>query len=313
MANGLTGFYQTLVAAAAEASQALVGTNSLMDSVFVDYRPEVADIGQTLNVNIPNQVTSSVADAGSADITLTDVTATSVPIVFNKHPYFAFQVRDFEQYNTPSSLRNVFLDAAIKGVTEDIDAKIAALLTSSNITTNTAIATTGSLISTAQFLSGYAALSDQKVNVQDPANMSLVVTPKVYSKILGDSNWTQAQIAGMRLAEAAHIGGDIDTSYGTKIRMDQAMSTLNTGTVGGRTFTGAYLHRYAVALATRPLPEPDGNVVNYTYINYKGVPIRIMIGYNQYPKLSFVVTVDAGYGVKVVRENLAQLFATGEA
>ena len=108
LANSLNGFYQTLVAAATEASQALMGTNHLMDSVFLDYKPTVADIGQTLNVEVPAQVTSQVTDAGVADIALTDVSATTTPIVFNKHPYYGFQVRDFEQYNTPASLRNVF-------------------------------------------------------------------------------------------------------------------------------------------------------------------------------------------------------------
>ena len=312
MANSLNGFYQTLVAAATEASQALMGTNHLMDSVFLDYKPTVADIGQTLNVEVPAQVTSQVTDAGVADIALTDVSATTTPIVFNKHPYYGFQVRDFEQYNTPASLRNVFLDAAIKGVCENIDQNIAALLTTSNIVTNAAINTTGHLVTTAQFLTGYSALADQKVNVTDSQNMSFVNVPKVYSAILGDANWTQAQIAGQQLAGEAHIGGAIDTSYGAKIKLDQAMSTLNTGTAPSRTFTSAYFHRYAIALATRPLPEPDSNIVNYTYIMYKGVPIRIMIGYNQFPKMSWIVTVDSGYGLKVVRENLAQLFLVAE-
>ena len=310
MANTVTGFYQTLVAAATEASQALVGTNALMDSVYKDYRPEVADIGQTLNVNIPQQVTSQVADAGNGDIALTDVAPNTVPIVFNKHPYFAFNIRDFEQYNTPASLRNVFLDPAIKGVAEHIDGVIASQLPQLN--SNAAIATTGSLISTPQFLSGYATLANQKVNVTDKENMTLATGPNVYTKILGDANWTQAQIAGERLAQNAHFDGSIDVSYGCKIKLDQALNTLNTGTAPNQTFTSAYFHRFAIALVTRPLPQPDSSVVECTYINYKGIPIRIMLGYNQFPKMSWIVTVDAGYGVKVVRPELGVLFSSAQ-
>ena len=40
MANTVSGFYQTLVAAANEASQALVGTTSYLDNVYVNYKPE---------------------------------------------------------------------------------------------------------------------------------------------------------------------------------------------------------------------------------------------------------------------------------
>ena len=62
MSNSISEFYQTLVAAATEASQALVGTNSLMDSIYMDFKPQVADIGETINVNVP--VSANLAEAG---------------------------------------------------------------------------------------------------------------------------------------------------------------------------------------------------------------------------------------------------------
>ncbi|MBV8078144.1 MAG: hypothetical protein JO284_17175, partial [Planctomycetaceae bacterium] len=71
-------------------------------------------------------------------------------------------------------------------------------------------------------------------------------------------------------------------------------------------------HRWAVAGATRPLPPPDAKVVDYTYIDFMGVPVRITVGYNQYPKQGYIVTVDAGYGLKVVRDNMCQLFTIAE-
>ena len=41
-------------------------------------------------------------------------------------------------------------------------------------------------------------------------------------------------------------------------------------------------------------------------------PVRITVGYNQYPKQGYIVTVDAGYGLKVVRDNMCQLFTIAE-
>jgi hypothetical protein len=313
MANTVSGFYQTLTTAAAEASQALVGSNSLMDSVFMDYKPMVADLGQTLNVNIPNIVTTQVTDADSADIALTDVAATTVPIVFNKHPYYGFVVRDFEQFNTPSDLRMTFLDAAIKGISESIDSNIALLCTAANFNVNPVITSTGGYPTVPQFLAGYSNLADQRVPVTDTPNMSFVNTPHSYARILGDSSWTSNLIAGAQLAAEAHISGDITTSFGSTIRMDQQLNfQLTTGTSPSQTYTSILMHRWAIALVSRPLPQPDSNVVDYSYIDFKGVPIRIMLGYNLYPKMGYVITVDSGYGLAVTRPALGQIFSIAQ-
>ncbi len=311
MANAVSGFYQTVVAAAEEASQALVYNLKAVDSVYMDYRPEPATIGQTLNVVIPSIRTSGVVDAGAGDISLVDVNETTVPIVFNKHPLDALVIRDFEQYNSPVVLRRLFLDSAIKGVKENINAAITALFTTGNFTTNAAISTTGHLITTAQFLSGMAVLSDQRVPVaNDPDNMALLVPSLPYTAILGDSNWTQAQIAGMKTAEFVRERGELPIAYGCSVKLDQQMPI--SGSAPTRTFTAAYLHRWSVAVVTRPLPPPDEKVVDYTYVNFSGIPIRITLGYNQFPKQGYILTVDAGYGLKVVRDNMCQLYTIAE-
>ena len=156
-----------------------------------------------------------------------------------------------------------------------------------------------------------AVLADQKVPVaDDPENMSLLLPSLPYTAMLGDSQWTQAQIAGMKTAEFVRETGVMPTAYGMTAKLDQQMPA--TGASPTRTFTAAYLHRWAVAGVTRPLPPPDAKVVDYTYIDFMGVPIRITVGYNQYPKQGYIVTVDAGYGLKVVRDNMCQLFTIAE-
>ena len=309
MANTVSSFYQTLVTASTEASQALVGPNAFLDAVFLDYKPEAASIGQTLNVPIPSPVTSSVADGGVADPTFTDISFSTVPIVFNKHPQFNYVIRDFEQFNSPLLIRQVFLDAAIKGVAENIDTTVAAQFTSGNFNVNAVQNTTSHIVTTAQFLAAQALLLQQKVMVNDIQNMTFVQHPVPYTALLGDSNWTQQSIASEMIAERVRGVGEIQTSYGATICHDLFIPV--SGTAPTRTFTGAYFHRWAVAIATRPLPPPDAKVADFMYIMYKGVPIRITLAWTAL-KNGWVVMVEAGYGTAVVRPNMGVLFSTAE-
>ncbi len=309
MANAVTAFYQTLVAAADEAAQLLTPTWNAAESVYLDYKPEAATIGQTIDVAIPQDPTNNVSDAGSGDIALNDISFSMVPISFNKHPSYGYLVRSFEQFNSPLAIRNIFLDAALKGVKNDINRNVTALFNTTNFTTNAAIATTGGLVTTTQFLSGQARLLDQNVPVNDRANMSLLLPSVPYTKVLDDANWTQAQIAGNNRAEAIRADGVMPTTYSASLKVDQQMPV--SGTSPSRTWTAAYLHRWAVALVTRPLPQPDGDVVEFTYMDFFGIPVLVQIGWNQI-KAGYVVTIEAGYGLKVVRENMAQLFTVAE-
>ena len=155
---------------------------------------------------------------------MTDIAFSTVAIAFNKHPYFAYVVRDFEQFNSPLQVRTVFLDAALKGVKSNINAAVTGLFTTGNFPTNAAIPTTGHIVTTAQFLAAMAILSDQKVPVaDDPENMSLLLPSLPYTAMLGDSQWTQAQIAGMKTAEFVRETGVMPTAYGMTAKLDQQM------------------------------------------------------------------------------------------
>lgn len=311
MANTVTAFWQTLVCAANDATKLLAPTWKTLESVYLDYNDTPATIGQTIDVPIPVDPSASVADQGAGDTTLTDIAFTNTPISFTNHPSFDYVVRDFEQFNSPERIRNVFLDAAIKGVKNYCNNKVASLFTSSNFSVNSPISTTSHIITTTQFLSGMSVLAGQYVPVaNDPANMSLIVPPMPYTAILGDTNWTQAQIAGMKTAEFVRDTGVMPTAYGMSIKLDQQFPV--SGTSPNQTFTGAYFHRYAVGVVSRPLPPPDGNVVDYTYIDFNGLSLRIMVGYNQYPKKGYIVSVEAGFGVAVVRPAMCQLFSIAQ-
>lgn len=341
MANSITSFYQTVVTAAVEASQLLAPTWKAIESIYWDYRSEEAALGQTLNVPIPNDPTSATVDMGAGDISLSDIGFSTTPIVFNRHPAYAYVVRDFEQFNSPEMVRRVFMDAAMKGVKNQINQAICNLFTTAAqpsglgtganlIPGNASISCTAHAVTVTQFLQGMSVLAKQNVPVaNDPENMSLLLYPDAYMSLMdgttGSSGaaWNQAFIAGGVTAENVHKRGDMPTSYGMTLRLEQQMPTTVPGG-GSGTSTGVYLHRYAVAGVTRPLPKPDDKVVDYTYVNFSSspmyddtfgggtgvpLPLRVMVGYNQYPKQGYIVSIDAGYGLAVVRPNMAQIFS----
>jgi hypothetical protein len=315
VANTVSSFYQTLVAATTEASQALVGPNAFLDSIYIDFKPEAASIGQTLNVALPNggaPPTSSVADGGVADPVFTDISFTTEAIIFSQHPQYNYIIRDFEQFNSPLAIRQIFMDAAIKAVAEYADTQVAALFTTGNFTTNTAIAgtgngggTNGDSIAVKDFLKGQAALLSQRVNVNDVQNMTLIQHPVPYTNLLADTAWTQQSIASELVAERVRTTGEIRVGFGSTIAHD-LFAPYNGGTT---TYTGCYFHRWAVALATRPLPPPDAKVADYMYVMYKGIPLRITLCWSVIHN-GYCVLVEAGYGLKVVRQNMGQLFTT---
>lgn len=342
MANSVTSFYQTVVTAAVEASQLLAPTWKAMESIYWDYRPEEAALGQTLNVPIPGDPTSGVQDTGAGDIVLQDIGFSTTPIIFNRHPSFSYVVRDFEQFNSPELIRRVFMDAAMKGVKNFVNQQVCNLFTTSaqpiglgtganGIPGNASIPTTVHVITVPQFLTAMSALAKQNVPVaNDPMNMHLILYPDPYMSLMDGTTggsgaaWNQAFIAGGVTAEHVHERGDMPTSYGMTLRLDQQMPVTIPGGGTGSTSTGVYMHRYAIAGVTRPLPKPDDKVVDYTYVNFAAnpmfddtfgegarpsFPIRVMVGYNQYPKQGYIVSIDAGFGLSVVRPNMAQLFS----
>jgi hypothetical protein len=372
MPNTVSGFYQTLVAAASEASATLVGQTTFLDQVQLDYKPEAATLGQTLNVVIPSQTTGSVTDIGLTDFTITDTGETTVPIVFNSHPALAYVIRDFEQFNSPLSIRAAFLDSYIKGIAEYVNTDIVSLITPTNFNSYTPLQSAiFRQVDGPSMIQGVATLANAKVPVGDLGNFFLTAHPTPYFNMAGATFWSANSQVGYQIATEVRRKAMLGEQFGAMTEYDQAMpgnvATAVTGTSVGvtsastavtgsgtafstqlavgewlvfasdvtqtgyqiatitsntaivltapfvgstnaatqatfETYTSFLYHRRAIALAVRPLPEPDGRVVDYSYIFYKGLPIRIQLGYNQI-KGGWVVTLDAGYGKKVVRKD----------
>ncbi len=71
-----------------------------------------------------------------------------------------------------------------------------------------------------------------------------------------------------------------------------------------KSYTNLALHEYAIALALRPIATPDEarNVVDVSYIDLQGIPLRVMVSYVHIYQALFV-TVDFGYALGVIRPD----------
>ena len=71
-----------------------------------------------------------------------------------------------------------------------------------------------------------------------------------------------------------------------------------------QSYTNLALHEYAIALALRPIATPDEarNVVDVSYIDLMGIPLRVMVSYVHIYQALFV-TVDFGYALGVIRPD----------
>ena len=213
-------------------------------------------------------------------------------------------------------IHRIFVDSAFKAIKNNINYNVCQLFNSTNFSTNTVINATSSTVTVTNFThSAQAVLADQKVPLEDnPEDMTFILPSVPYYSIMDPSTtpglpWTQALTAGMKTAEKVRDTGIMPVAFGTSIRLDQQMPT--TGAVGSRTFTGALFHRWAVAGVSRPLPAPDSNVM-FERVQFGDLELRVMMQYNLYPKDAWIVNIDCGYGLSVVRDNMGVLFSIAE-
>ena len=83
-----------------------------------------------------------------------------------------------------------------------------------------------------------------------------------------------------------------------------ATTISSPSTLTVQAYTYLALHEYAIALALRPIATPDEarNVVDVSYIDLKGIPLRVMVSYVHIYQALFV-TVDFGYALGVIRPD----------
>lgn len=246
MANSLNAFVEKLLAAAGPHNKATVGKLSFLGAVYMDVKPGVARAGQTITVNFPDFGT--LTDVGNGDLVISDVSAGSFDLVFNSHPCGAFMIRDFEQFNASSDLKEQFLDPMYKRAAEYLNAAIAGLINPTNFSVNPIVqAATPGAIGVNDQLNAWNILANQKVPMdpEDAGDLSLLTHNDVYRNLLGDSAWTQESLVGVNIAQDARERAALRPAFNFLPRWDQQAprtATVLAGTVavtnGSTTVTG---------------------------------------------------------------------------
>jgi hypothetical protein len=72
------------------------------------------------------------------------------------------------------------------------------------------------------------------------------------------------------------------------------------------TYTSVAMHRYAIALAVRPLQLVNDGTTQSRIVMLNGIPFRVMISY-QHLKDGYLLTMDCGCAVKVIRPDFGTI------
>jgi len=258
VANTITAFLERLTGAAGEFNRAKVGELGALDAVYLDVRPEVARLGQTIRVYFPDL--GAFSDQVANDWNPEDVNPAYVDVPFGQRPGKAILIRDFEQFQTSTDIIDQFLDPNYKRAMEYANGQIFGLLNSTNFPTTAtapqqasypAITTTPAEVDVGSARLAWNLLVRNKVPIRDESNASLLYHPDVHANTLTDPAWAQenlvsAVIAASTRQDAATPGSASNRAFKFTRRYDQQAPTSTkslTGTVtvsnGATTLTGS--------------------------------------------------------------------------
>lgn len=305
---------QSITATFAGISNVNVGTCSLLDAVYTDFGFDTAARYAKVQIPISVPVGGGVVKTSGMTVptnTYNSYSLNHVDLSLDTELHYGVAIPNIDNINTELQVQNTLVDPATVAIGEAANGCIAAILNSTYFPVNPVVPTTGSLITTAQFIKGgRTTLIKQKVaGVYDPNFMTLVMHPTVHGSVCVDDAWTKQLAVGDTLAQQYRLTGNIPVAFGTKMAVDQQMTA--TGTDPNQTYTSAYLSKYAIACATRPVPAGDPMVCRTRYVMWKGIMIRIELSYLGKDG-AYYLNVDAVMGVKPVRTEQCVIFSTAE-
>ncbi len=255
-----------------------------------DYDNELATDGTTINVPLPPTLAAQVKVAGSA-FDPAAVTATTTPVVLNKHIVSAFEVDDIARIQARPDVMENYGRAAAIAVAERIETDI--MSEYANATHE--IGAAGVLLLKAQLLRARKMLLDSKVPASE--GRWAVISTKDGASLLEDLSTTQAASQSGDRSELRE--GSIGRLYGFDVFESQL--TVETEDSPAETH-GLAGHRDGIVLVTRPLRAPEGAGVRVANVMDPdiGITMRVMMSYN-HKTMQEVVSYDVLYGIKTVR------------
>ncbi len=175
--------------------------------------------------------------------------------------------------------------------------------TISSITNNNA------LVLGSNYSGASATTSARKVTILSGTSVAIATTGVV-------TGVGTAFTTGLSVGQWITVSGDTNATAATGYQIATITSntaatvvTAPTGAISAgngtvQSYTSLALHEYAIALALRPIATPDEarNVVDVSYLDLMGIPLRVMVSYVHIYQALFV-TVDFGYALGVIRPD----------
>jgi hypothetical protein len=259
MANTITGFLERLTAATGDYNKAKVGTLGALNAVYLDIRPEVARMGQTLRMYLPDL--APFTDQAANDWVPEDVNPAFIDVPFGQRPGKGILIRDFEQFQTSTDIIDQFIDPNYKRAMEYANGAIFGLLTPANfpITASPpfyasypAIQTAVGEIQVGDARLAWNLLVNNKVPITGPADANILYHPDVHANTLVDTNWYQENLVGALIAQStrqqvagpgtnANVAFNFGREYDQQAPVGQTANLTGTVTVanGSPSVTGS--------------------------------------------------------------------------
>jgi len=182
--------------------------------------------------------------------------------------------------------------------------KVTAVASDTSLTITTTIPTTlvasGSVVTTARSISVVTATVTTTLGSTTCTAASASFTTANVGQWLAFST-AGSYAAGANLYQIASYTSSTVVVLATPI---VAADVVTAGTATYQSYTNLAMHEYAIALALRPIATPDEarNVVDVSYLDLMGIPLRVMVSYVHIYQALFV-TVDFGYALGVIRPD----------
>lgn len=254
-----------------------------------NFENEIAKFGDT--VNVPVRGTLSVNDkAVNTAVTLQTPSATTIPLILNKHKEVSFLVEDVARAQANQDIIAGYVSDGIAKIAEQVESDIFALYSGFSTTPIDARTGSGGVVANTLIEAGRLANA-----AKWPTSQRYIAwNEDAQAELLKLQQFTNAQYdpANATALEEATIG----RKYGFTHLMSQLVKTT-----GGEVKNLAF-HPDAIMMATRPLPPPPPNTgAIASVMNEDGFGIRIIYAYNP-SYLGMQVTMDMLYGVAELRD-----------
>lgn len=316
MANPTTGLFSQIPAALNRAASNTQFTNALIDTVFLDDRPAVGSVGQTIEILIPTVTPGNVSFIGAGSVVVHDTAHSAVALSITQKASNTYKLPSYNSALTEIDLAKFYFQPWLEELMRAVDLDFMntlvggssgspALPSSTNFAANTVVAGSGGHPTRANITTATAELFNKGVPVDD-GQLVLLTSGSPYYAMVSDTTFSYQYIVGEAAGVAANQRGYLVNINGAKIEKDQYFP-VGTGT--NTTTYSMLTHKYAHAARFLVEQTPNNKVAFEQIIEPKpGMPVRVEWWYDP-TQQGTLCSMTALYGVTVVRENYRVLIS----